>query len=306
MLALYYVGPKTWRLDEGPKDQEKQYSEDAVASLCTFLRQWSNLWWGDGLVPSRVYSQASAVCLLPELRDAILDHLHDDRATLTQTALVCRSWVGISQSLLFFSITLCPPSSRTLIRSLSYPHLARLVRSLTIHFSTPTLKSAPVTLLHLPRLLALRISGTPPADAIPFVQAVAANPNLQKITLFSTILNASFLDTIFRGRSLDVCTLVLRLAASLHPRDRILDPAYYDEQQGLGHPSNRVYIEHLCIPDTPDGVVEGLLEDRCRVTLARLKTLSFTLTDDHSALVSILFTAKNSISTLDIIGSWRK
>ncbi|KAJ7183521.1 hypothetical protein C8R46DRAFT_1209682 [Mycena filopes] len=292
MLALYYVGPKTWSDDEGPNNQEKQV-------------QWSDLWRGDELlVPSPVYSQASEVCLLPELRDAILDHLHDDLATLTQTALVCRSWVGTSQSLLFRSITLCPPSSRTLIRSLSYPHLARLVRSLTIHFSTPTLKSIPLT-LDFPRLLALEISGTPPSDAIPFVQAVAANPNLQKITLFGPILNASFLDTIFLKRSLDVGTLVLRLAASLHPHDRMLESAYEDNQR-LGHPSNRLYMEHLYIPDTPDGVVEGLLGDGCRMTLERLKTLSFTLTDDHSALVNILFAAKSSIATLDIVGSWRK
>ncbi|KAJ7183515.1 hypothetical protein C8R46DRAFT_1209676 [Mycena filopes] len=236
MLALYYVGPKTWRLDEGPKDQEKQYSENAVASL-----------YGPGLP---VLGRDIPV-------PAVLPH---------------------------------------------HPLPAEQPHAHTV-FILPSFGPL-VTLLHLPRLLALEISGTPPADAIPFVQAVAANPNLQKITLFSPILNASFLDTIFRRRWLDVGTLVLRLAASSHPRDRILDPAYYDEQQGLGHPSNRLYIEHLCIPDTPDGVVEGLLEDRCRVTLARLKTLSFTLTDDHSGLVSILFPAKSSITTLDIVGSW--
>lgn len=44
--------------------------------------------------------------LPPELIDIVLDHLHDDKLTLTQCALVSRIWVSASHYHLFLRTTL--------------------------------------------------------------------------------------------------------------------------------------------------------------------------------------------------------
>ncbi|KAF7332905.1 hypothetical protein MVEN_02396000 [Mycena venus] len=50
----------------------------------------------------------SKLALPHELWDAILDHLHDDRAALRAAALVCRTWVPTTRFHLFEDISLSP------------------------------------------------------------------------------------------------------------------------------------------------------------------------------------------------------
>jgi hypothetical protein len=59
--------------------------------------------------------------LPPELIDAIIEQLHDDRAALATCALVCRSWVPASRHHLFSDVTIWPATLSNTFTLLSSP-----------------------------------------------------------------------------------------------------------------------------------------------------------------------------------------
>ncbi|KAF8183324.1 hypothetical protein K438DRAFT_1144488 [Mycena galopus ATCC 62051] len=86
---------------------------------------------------SRLPMSPSQFALPPELWDAILDHLHHDRAALRAAALVCRIWVPTTRFYLFEDITLspkCPARAACLNALLMSPYatIAPAVRKLAV------------------------------------------------------------------------------------------------------------------------------------------------------------------------------
>ncbi|KAK7053576.1 hypothetical protein R3P38DRAFT_2499808 [Favolaschia claudopus] len=82
-------------------------------------------------------SSSSSQLLPPELWDIILDHLHDERATLLVSSLVCRSWVPTCRLHLFPSLSLSPkhiPRAVSIDALLANPHstIRSAVRALSL------------------------------------------------------------------------------------------------------------------------------------------------------------------------------
>ncbi|KAF7337381.1 hypothetical protein MSAN_02264200 [Mycena sanguinolenta] len=147
----------------------------------------------------------SQLALPPELWDAILDHLHHDRATLRAAALVCRTWVPTSRFYLFEDISLSPkyPARAAYLNALLMsPHstIAPAVRKLAlpgaltpIQVCTPSgvrqftsLIGLVPSLAYLPRLVELEVSDLALAGAWKTVErltltGVCAGPGLLRV-----------------------------------------------------------------------------------------------------------------------------
>lgn len=73
--------------------------------------------------------------MLPsEITDAIIDYLHDDKASLAACGLICRTWLPSSRYHLFSNITLSINSIRSFAELLQNPfnNVALMVRHLTV------------------------------------------------------------------------------------------------------------------------------------------------------------------------------
>lgn len=116
--------------------------------------------------------------LLPELLEAIIDHLFDNKTTLASCTLVCRSWLEPSRYRLFYSIRhniLSSPGNHNAFQQfvVSTPQCAHLIRDLGLHstdaigiqrpakiftsFLSPVLSSLPY--LHTLTMSSMWISG---------------------------------------------------------------------------------------------------------------------------------------------------
>ncbi|KAJ7249802.1 hypothetical protein B0H12DRAFT_1234621 [Mycena haematopus] len=121
-------------------------------------------------------SPSQQLVLPPELWDAILDHLHDERAALLAAALVCRTWVPTTRFYLFEHIALSPkrPARAACLNALlQSPHatIAPAVRKLALPGALAPLRLSArdcISLLglipriaHLPRVMELELSDLP-------------------------------------------------------------------------------------------------------------------------------------------------
>ncbi|KAJ6613132.1 hypothetical protein B0H10DRAFT_252171 [Mycena sp. CBHHK59/15] len=219
-------------------------------------------------------TRSSTTFSISELREIILDHLHDNPVALSNSALVCRSWVRPSRYHLYHSVLLSQTNCG-LIHSLRLPHLAELVQSLIICFSNTDHipLSHPLQSVQLHRLRQIELRGNTPASVLPFLQKTLSHPHISHITIFSPFKSSVQLANLLSKRTAYLPVLHLRLAEVLS------DP-------------------------TPD-VVAQVIGKGSPFKLSGVGTLNFTVTDDGSSLIDLLQSYKQSISTLKLDGCWR-
>lgn len=147
--------------------------------------------------------------LPPELWDGVLDHLHNDFASLRSTALVCHTWVPTSRLHLFAAITLsdkCPARAASLNSLLANPHatIPPAVQALVLHGAhtlvqlrgiqvpSPAITDFTTLLSLAPRLIHFRYLRELSLSDVPrtFLSAV---PTVERVTLTGTCIGVGLL-----------------------------------------------------------------------------------------------------------------
>ncbi|KAJ6540140.1 hypothetical protein DFH09DRAFT_1323160 [Mycena vulgaris] len=161
---------------------------------------------------------------IPELTDQVIDHLHADRASLDNCALVSRSWLPASQYHLFFAVDIkhdktCRRLCDIIIES---PHIGSYIRYIYIYFDARLPSFFSLLDLRVPDPRRLSIVNCPHTKELVLIQHLLSDPLLTDVRFFSgTSVSRAQLDYICRIRTSNLNNLLLYSASDTPaPEDR--------------------------------------------------------------------------------------
>jgi hypothetical protein len=218
--------------------------------------------------------------LPPELIDAIIELLHDDRLALATCALVRKSWVPASRHHLFSEITIVPESSRSFARLLSSSMC-------TIPPAVQHLELVEIQLFHNLVDIASRLNNI---SKLSLTNSMIRDPKVLSpiVALLQDLDSLHLLETHFRNYDMFLSLLRhprrLRSMSCIRVRGLFLNIISAQQSLGIGQDDLVPHLESLKLHDC---VVTSLWLGQHWSTPPHLTTLDLDLTADVGTMVTI-------------------
>ncbi|KAJ7069434.1 hypothetical protein C8F01DRAFT_513963 [Mycena amicta] len=230
--------------------------------------------------------------MIQELVEVIVDFLYDSQTDLRRCCLVGKAWLPVARFHLFAYFALASGGEcRRLAHMQDYaPHLLDLITHLAIGLSSQDVDASwaysfleKITFTRLRRLSILTL---PPADSLPVLQNIIAQPQVSHVTVKPTDDNR-LMFSLFRYRTAGLKTLEVR-------------SRHYEEAMGMGMGApplaNRFPVECLRLETISKKLDDPAVSPFDMQDLKHLEICDYIASESFEGILQQL----GSLSSLDI------